>query len=129
VQNTGQSAEAIRLERVGTIDPGIDGIIICGTALADTWYQSFSLMPFLVHWTGPVLGICAGMQMLLTETGGIISPHLEIGMIPVSLTGDGREHPLTKGKDDFSGYALHQFMATLSSSKRPLAVAVAECAS
>lgn len=110
--SVGQQTRIIRLEEWGRVDPVVNGIIICGTALADDWYVNHSIEIQLNLWNAPILGICAGMQMLLTGTGGERQPFLEIGMTPVYLTEVGREHQLTKGKDDFSGYSLHQYTAT-----------------
>jgi GMP synthase (glutamine-hydrolysing) len=49
------------------------------------------------------------MQMLLSHTGGEIVSRTEIGMIPITLTARGRKDALTRGKEYFSGYALHQY--------------------
>ena len=110
----GQKTHIVRIESVPA-DPCCTGIIICGTALADTWYRSHSLMPLLKGWKGPIFGICAGMQMLLSETGGEMVPLTEIGMIPIRPTEMGSKDILLNGKDEFSGYALHQYTTTLSS--------------
>lgn len=100
----------------------ISGIIICGTALADTWYKSQSLEPVFKRWNAPILGICAGMQILVCESGGKCIPSLEIGMEPITLTSAGKEDTLTRGKGDFSGYALHQYTTTIPESWIVLAV-------
>ena len=121
VHLSGQKTHIARIES-GPADPSCTGIIICGTALADTWYRSHSLMPLLNGWKGPVFGICAGMQMLLLETGGEMVPLTEIGMIPIRPTEMGSIDILLNGKDEFSGYALHQYTTTLSSQWIPLAV-------
>lgn len=87
----------------------VSGVIICGTALADTWYLSGTVQPVLTRWNVPILGICAGMQMLLAENGTEPVPSLEIGMIPVRVTDHGRNDPLVCDRREFSGYALHQY--------------------
>ena len=122
VHQCGQETCIARIEaEPSTTHPSCTGIIICGTALADTWYRSHHL-PLLMGWTGPIFGICAGMQMLLSETGGEMVPLTEIGMIPIRSTERGETDNLMNGKDEFSGYALHQNTATLSPLWIPLAV-------
>ncbi|MDD3573939.1 MAG: hypothetical protein PHD71_02780 [Methanospirillum sp.] len=121
VHQCGYENQVVRIESV-KIPPSCTGIIICGTALADTWYRSHHLMSLLNGWTGPILGICAGMQMLLTETGGETVFLTDIGMISIRSTDMGRKDILLNGKDEFSGYALHKYTATLSSHWIALAI-------
>ncbi|PWR70765.1 glutamine amidotransferase-related protein [Methanospirillum stamsii] len=122
VNNLGSKVSTIHLSDLKTIDRNVTGIIIAGTALADTWYQSHAPTSFLCNEKIPVLGICAGMQMITAGKRGEYIPSLEIGMVPVKLTKAGRTDPLTKGKEDFSGYALHQYTTTIKPSWDVLAV-------
>lgn len=121
VHRFGHETRIVRIESA-TIHSSCTGIIICGTALADSWYRSHHLMSLLNGWTGPILGICAGMQMLLSETGGEIVSCTEIGMTPIYLTEMGRQDILMNEREEFSGYALHQYTATLTSQWIPLAL-------
>ena len=125
VHSNGHPVRVARIEEIKSIDSACTGVIVCGTALADTWYRTRHLTPLLNRWNGPMLGICAGMQMLVCETGGEIVPLSEIGMIPIHATEQGREDILIKGKDEFSGYALHQCTVSLSPQWVSLAVSEA----
>jgi GMP synthase-like glutamine amidotransferase len=84
-----------------------DGIILCGTALKD---NGFIRHPEEFRWLEedriPVLGICAGMQVLATTFGGQIRPGGVIGMTSIhTLLHD----PLLEGKLEFPAYELHNF--------------------
>jgi len=125
VHSNGHPVRVARIEEIKSIDSACTGVIVCGTALADTWYRTRHLTPLLNRWNGPMLGICAGMQMLVCETGGEVLHFPEIGMIPIHPTDRGREDILIKGKDEFSGYALHQYAVSLSPQWVPLAVSKA----
>jgi len=50
----------------------------------------------------PFLGVCLGVQLLASALGAPVrsmeSP--ELGLLPVELTAEGREHPLFEGLDD-----------------------------
>lgn len=50
----------------------------------------------------PFLGVCLGVQLLASALGATVrrmeSP--ELGLLPVDLTAEGREHPLFEGVDD-----------------------------
>ncbi len=50
----------------------------------------------------PFLGVCLGVQLLASALGAPVrtmdSP--ELGLLPVELTAEGREHPLFEGVDD-----------------------------
>jgi len=113
IEQKGISVKKIHISDLIQIKHKVTGIIICGTALADSWYKDKRIEPLVSRYNVPILGICAGMQMLLSESGGVVIQSLEIGMIPVTLSCDGKEDILTKGKDEFSGYALHQYATTI----------------
>ncbi len=99
-----------------------EGCILCGTALADNEYvkaiEFFSWIPSYSH---PILGICAGMQILSLISGGTIRDEVTIGMQEIvpenTKTGGifGRLEP-------FTGYELHRFMPDIPSSFLPLAM-------
>lgn len=47
----------------------------------------------------PYMGVCLGAQLLADALGGEVKPMLapEVGLLPISLTKDGLNHPLTAG--------------------------------
>jgi GMP synthase (glutamine-hydrolysing) len=82
-----------------------DGVILCGTALADSGYldrlEFFAWLPPFPH---PVLGICAGMQVIARLFGGGLSPVVGIGMGSMEVVAPD---PLLAGRDRFEAYELH----------------------
>ena len=104
---------SVHLSRFDSIPDEMSGILISGTALADSWYTSVKSVSLLQKWEGPVLGICAGMQILLNHSGGITHPSLEIGMTEIMVRPECEQDPLICGYASFSGYALHQKTVTI----------------
>jgi GMP synthase (glutamine-hydrolysing) len=52
----------------------------------------------------PILGVCAGMEMVCRIFGGIIGPCTEIGMTDIRVTGT---HHFFPAFSTFSAYELH----------------------
>jgi len=81
------------------------GIIICGTALKDNGFlEHLEHFSWLRDCEIPVLGICAGMQVLCMIFGGSIIPGCEIGMTDVKVTSP---HPFMPKSSSFKAYQLH----------------------
>ena len=86
---------------------GYDKIIICGTSLQDfsyiEWFPFFD--DLLKKYTGPILGICSGMQILTSifGTSGLID-NVEIGLVEVKTL---ESNKLFGGK--FQAYNLHNY--------------------
>jgi GMP synthase-like glutamine amidotransferase len=77
-------------------------VILSGTALKD--YESLrrGTFPWLDGIRKPVLGICAGMQVIAKHFGSAMTDCQEIGMQKIrALRGNALFH------SDFSAYALH----------------------
>ncbi|NYT07729.1 MAG: glutamine amidotransferase [Methanomicrobiales archaeon] len=88
-----------------------DGIILCGTPVMDNGFletpQSFS---WIAETDLPVLGICAGMEILALLAGGRVVSGPEIGMTEVRVTaGD----PVVPAIRSFEAYELHENACTL----------------
>lgn len=84
-----------------------DGVILCGTALRDNLFaRHIEAFSWLAGCDKPVLGICAGMQVLVRVFGGSIEACSEIGMTGIRVTA---ADPLFDGMDDFTAYELHDY--------------------
>lgn len=80
-------------------------IILSGTPLMDNEYlNSIEDFQWLKSCTIPVLGICAGMQVMGLVFGSSLVPCLEIGMTHVTTL---KENALVSSS--FSAYSLHRY--------------------
>lgn len=116
LQITGNPIGMVHLNNLSVIPDEMKMIIICGTALADLWYNTILYPPILTNCKKPILGICAGMQVLLKTDGGEVVHSIEIGMTDVRVTHDGMTDPLTSGNEVLSVYSLHQNACTIPES-------------
>jgi GMP synthase-like glutamine amidotransferase len=95
---------------LATCDPGISrisGIILSGTALMDNRFIKEEF-PKWIDPVIPILGICAGMQLLARAIGGAIIPYEEIGMTKVLLTGQEPLDTVMSGTGMIEVWELHQ---------------------
>jgi len=82
-----------------------DGAILCGTAMKDFGYlEGLERFAWLHSFSRPVLGICAGMQVLVRVYGGDVHPATGIGMAEQQVVAPD---PLLEGKDRFPAFELH----------------------
>ncbi|MCQ8893036.1 MAG: glutamine amidotransferase [Methanolinea sp.] len=102
---------------------GCGAVILCGTALKDRSYldarEHFSWLRDAVN---PVLGICAGMQVISLACGGIVYDCCEIGMVEVKTL---VPHPLLPPGPQFSAFELHSIGCTAPPGWRVLALSQA----
>ncbi|HUI40099.1 MAG TPA: hypothetical protein VLY86_04170 [Methanothrix sp.] len=88
-----------------------DGIILCGTALNDNAYaghiESFDWIKICEK---PILGICAGMQVIGAVFGGCIISQPAIGLQKIKIVNDS---PLLGEPREIEGYHLHNFGVSL----------------
>lgn len=89
------------------IPEGTEGVIICGTALKDNGFlAAIDRFDWLKKTEIPVLGICAGMQVLCLAFGGTLEVGSGIGMTEVHVT---VPHPILPPPPSFQAYELHSF--------------------
>lgn len=99
---------------------GTDGLILCGTALKDNlFFTHTDAFCWLKEITVPVLGICAGMQILTLIFSGSIREDAEIGMTEVRVI---KDNVLFSEKPTFQAYELHSFSITPPDSFNVIAV-------
>jgi GMP synthase-like glutamine amidotransferase len=80
-------------------------IILSGTPLMDNDYlNNIDDFQWLKSCDIPVLGICAGMQVIGSVFGSVLVPCLEIGMTQIV---SAKENLLVSSS--FSAYALHRY--------------------
>ena len=86
---------------------GYDAVILCGTALKDTGYlREIGRFSWLIEAPVPVLGICAGMQVLSLVHGGTLRPACEIGIVDVRVL---CPNPVLPALPSFQAYTLHGY--------------------
>lgn len=84
-----------------------DKIIICGTSLRDEEYlKGLNKFELLKYTEKPVLGICAGMQVISLIFGGRLKKQTEIGMTRVKF-----EKGFLGLKGEREVYGLHNYCA------------------
>jgi GMP synthase (glutamine-hydrolysing) len=80
-------------------------IILSGTTLKDNVFlKQIEKFNWIKTFGKPILGICAGMQIISLVLGGSLNPCLEIGTVEIHTH---RENPLFQGT--FNVYTLHNY--------------------
>jgi GMP synthase-like glutamine amidotransferase len=88
-----------------------DKIILSGTALKDNTYADrIEMFSWLKRYDMPVLGICAGMQVISAVFGGHIVPQPAIGLDRLEIVA---ETQLLGKPRQIEGYHLHNYGAIL----------------
>ncbi len=108
VEKAGFPTRVIHYSRITPEDAAsARGIILCGTALKD---NAFADRPgdfsWISGWHSPVLGICAGMQVLALVFGGSLVQSREIGMRKIRVV---KNDMLIVPEGEFEAYELHNF--------------------
>ena len=109
VDGAGHGSKEMHFSEITTDDlEGATGIILCGTALKDNQFATRRREFFwLRNVSVPVLGICAGMQILCLVFGGTIRPGCEIGMTEIRTVSPD---PILPWDQAFQGFELHSFI-------------------
>lgn len=102
-----QAGYEARIEPLNSpnMPPGCNAVILTGTALQDHEFLATGLPKWLLGWTGPVLGICAGMQLLAMSAGGELIADEKIGMTEITVM---KDDPVFSGRDRFNAWELHK---------------------
>lgn len=121
VERSGFEAVAVHYRSISPCHiAGAEAVIFCGTPLAD---NAFLKNPGVFSWVEntmiPVLGICAGMELIYSLFGGVLRPCTEIGMNEIRVTATD---PLFSTPLSFSAYELHTLACTDPGPFRVLAV-------
>lgn len=88
-----------------------DKIILCGTALLDNEYaKHLEFFYWIKDSKKPILGICAGMQVIGAVYGGSIVHSPAIGLEEIEIV---RASPLLGEPRRIEGYHLHNYAAAL----------------
>ena len=88
----------------------VDKVIICGTALQDNAFLSEpgAFAP-LFDAAIPILGVCAGMQMLALSFGGTITESPGFGMTGIEILDHSDPLFCEQTKTTFQAYEMHQY--------------------
>ena len=85
--------------------------IICGNGLQDTAvFDDVKRFAWLKTTRKPVLGICAGMQIIGKVHGGKIKPRVHIGVSRLQFL---EPDPLIRRMSKYDVYELHNYMVTV----------------
>jgi GMP synthase-like glutamine amidotransferase len=96
-----------------------DKIILCGTALKDNAYADhIAAFSWIKQWDGPIMGICAGMQVIGALFGGRIFSRPSIGLEKINIV---LETPLLGKPGEIEGYHLHNYSVALPQEFLPIA--------
>ncbi|MGV8175948.1 MAG: diphthine--ammonia ligase [Methanothrix sp.] len=88
-----------------------DKVILCGTALKDDGYaRSLQSFAWVKNFEKPLLGICAGMQVISAVYDGSIVSSPAIGLKEIEIL---QNSPLLGEPRIIEGYHLHNSSATL----------------
>jgi GMP synthase-like glutamine amidotransferase len=120
VEKSGFSSRAIHYTRVDPRETeSAPGIILCGTPVADNRFMAdIREFGWVAGCRVPLLGICAGMEVVTLVHGGVIDSCPEIGMTGIRVTG---KDPLLEGRDEFQAYELHGLGCRVTADFRILA--------
>ena len=108
LRKTGARFETLHFTEIADDKLGkYDKIILCGTALKDNTYANrIEMFSWLKRCDMPVLGICAGMQVISAVFSGHIVPQSAIGLERLEIVA---ETQLLGKPRQIEGYHLHNY--------------------
>ena len=112
VERTGEMAGTVHVSDLSPATArAADGIVLCGTAIKDhAWQERLGELDWLRDVRTPMLGICAGSQLIAALHGGEVSPWPVIGMQETTVL----EEDVVLGKErSFEAYHLHNLGPSL----------------
>lgn len=87
VQKEGHEAERAHFTSPSVPGADADAVILSGTALADFDYLAhLAQFDWISEFDRPLLGICAGMQVIALQHGGALRECTEIGMVRITAS-------------------------------------------
>jgi len=86
-----------------------DKVILSGTPLRDLKYsENLKYFEWIKDFDKPLLGICAGMQVIALISGAILNKYKEIGMFKIQVV---KENKLFSSK--FEAYMVHNHSTSI----------------
>jgi len=106
VKKAGKDFEIRHYREIGEKDlEKCEKVILCGTALKDNGYlKNMDKLQWMKNFEKPVLGICAGMQVVGLVFGAELEKKKEIGMAEIKIRGKNKLF-----SSDLNVYELHGF--------------------
>jgi len=121
VEKAGYAVRAVHYRAgPGTVPGDAAAVILCGTPIADNRFLSeMEYFSWLADVRVPVLGVCAGMELVCQAFGGTVGSCEEIGMTDVMVLVPDQ---IFAGRESFPAYELHCLACTDPGPLRVLAV-------
>jgi GMP synthase (glutamine-hydrolysing) len=121
VERSGFEVSSVHFATISRSDiSGAEAAILCGTPLADNMFLSqSSAFSWIKSTQIPILGVCAGMEMICTIFGGALGSCTEIGMTDISVTVND---PLFQESLSFPAYELHTLACSDPGPMKTLAI-------
>ena len=112
LRRAGLSMEILHFTELQGIDlERYDRVILCGAALKDNAYaKRLDCFSWIRSFNGPILGICAGMQVIGAVFGGGIIHQPAIGLEEIEIVAGSA---LLGEPRRIEGYHLHNYAVTL----------------
>lgn len=110
-ERLGYQTRALHFRAVSPDDlSSAEAVILCGTPLADNAFlEEANTFLWLEEAVIPVLGVCAGMEIICRTFGGMLGPCTEIGMSEIRM---GQDTLPFENHCSFPAFELHTLGCT-----------------